>query len=361
MMASIVMLEVPKGTEVGIDLNYWNCGPNFVGLKNIQPGTHFVYWSSASQDDTSIKSCLRIGKFLAIQKPSERLFWRWDKAQETFVESAREERESVIANWKDMVARLGPVEDKGTKKWNALSKYISQSIIDKVCPDERPVFSATQLVSREYKSSRNNRESNPTDDSISEVCSSLAEAESKLPVMNESETAKLCYSQVDKVQMDGLSAKQITCSHLDHSARLKKLLEQNYPTNNLYILGEIQFSFICFLIGQNYDSFEHWKKLVSLICNSDELLTEMPKLFEVFLMVLHFQLQQIPSDFFVDILSANNFLVSVLHVLFTNVQTTRNINSVLQARCDKFQKYLTSKFGWDFMSEPVEWSPTVVQ
>ncbi|XP_075249864.1 protein AAR2 homolog [Convolutriloba macropyga] len=359
-MASIVMLEVPKGTEVGIDLNYWNCGPNFVGIKDIQKGTHFVYWSSVSQDDSSVKSCLRVGKFLVIQSVTEKILWKWDKQDETFVDCSETEKEAITTNWSDMLPRLGPVEQKNVKTWTYLSKYISKGIIDKVCPDNRPVCSATQLVPREYISTRSKRESSDNSES-DHVCSSLAEAESRLPRMSESDSAKLCYSEVEKVQTEGMSAYQITASHLDHSVRLRHLLDQNYPTNNLYILGEIQFSFICFLIGQNYDSFEHWKKLVALICNSDSLILEMPKLFDIFLIVLHFQLQQIPSDFFVDILSANNFLVSVLHVLFTNVQSTHNVDEELQARCDKFRKYLTSKFGWDFMSEPTEWSPTIVQ
>lgn len=353
------MLEVPKGTEIGIDLNYWNCGPNFIGLKGIQKGTHFVYWSAVSEDDSTSKSCLRIGRFLVIDSLSDKIFWKWDKQEETFVKCSAEETESINSNWKDMLPRLGPIEVKNCKKWSCLTKYISQGIIDKVCPDNRPVCSATQLVSRPFCSTRSDhRES--SENTSGQVCSSLSEAESKLPKMSESDASKLCYSKIDRVQTDGMSAVEITSSHLDHSVRLRNLLDHNYSTNNLYILGEVQLSFICFLIGQNYDSFEHWKSLVTLICNSDSLILEKPKLFDIFLMVLHFQVQQIPSDFFVDILSANNFLVSVLHVLFTNVQSSQNVNEDLMLRCDNFQKYLTSKFGWDFMSEPSEWSPTVV-
>ena len=28
------------------------------------------------------------------------------------------------------------------------------------------------------------------------------------------------------------------------------------------VLVELQFAFLCFLVAQNYDSFEHWKQLV---------------------------------------------------------------------------------------------------
>ena len=42
--ATLVMLDVPIGTEIGIDVNSWNSGEKFKGIKMIPPGIHFVYW-----------------------------------------------------------------------------------------------------------------------------------------------------------------------------------------------------------------------------------------------------------------------------------------------------------------------------
>ena len=42
--ANLFLLDVPRNTEVGIDLNSWNTGPNFKGIKMIPPGVHFIYW-----------------------------------------------------------------------------------------------------------------------------------------------------------------------------------------------------------------------------------------------------------------------------------------------------------------------------
>ena len=42
--ANMFLLDVPHNTEVGIDLNSWNTGPNFKGIKMIPPGIHFIYW-----------------------------------------------------------------------------------------------------------------------------------------------------------------------------------------------------------------------------------------------------------------------------------------------------------------------------
>ena len=41
---TLILLDVPEGTEVGIDYNSWNTGPRFKGIKMIPPGFHFVYY-----------------------------------------------------------------------------------------------------------------------------------------------------------------------------------------------------------------------------------------------------------------------------------------------------------------------------
>ena len=40
----LVLLDVPKGTEIGIDYQCWSVGPRFKGIKMIPPGLHFIYY-----------------------------------------------------------------------------------------------------------------------------------------------------------------------------------------------------------------------------------------------------------------------------------------------------------------------------
>ena len=42
--ATLFVLDLPEGSEFGIDFNSWNVGPNFCGMKMIPPGVHFVYY-----------------------------------------------------------------------------------------------------------------------------------------------------------------------------------------------------------------------------------------------------------------------------------------------------------------------------
>ena len=61
------------------------------------------------------------------------------------------------------------------------------------------------------------------------------------------------------------------CSHF----YMPNILYSNCLYKHIYIdyrllLGEYQFSFVCFLIGQCFDAFEHWKKLTALLCSCDD-------------------------------------------------------------------------------------------
>ncbi len=42
--ATLILLDFPVGAEFGIDMNVWNTGEKFKGVKMIPPGKHFVYW-----------------------------------------------------------------------------------------------------------------------------------------------------------------------------------------------------------------------------------------------------------------------------------------------------------------------------
>lgn len=78
--------------------------------------------------------------------------------------------------------------------------------------------------------------------------------------------------------------------------------------------AELQFAFICFLIGNVYDAFEHWKRLLNILCRSEDAVGKYKDLYINLISVLYHQLNEIPADFFVDIVSEDNFLTSTLQV-----------------------------------------------
>lgn len=42
--ATLVTLNVPSGTEFGIDLKSWNTADKFKGIKMIPPGFHYIHY-----------------------------------------------------------------------------------------------------------------------------------------------------------------------------------------------------------------------------------------------------------------------------------------------------------------------------
>lgn len=42
--AMLLFLDVPPGTEIGIDMHSWQTGEKFKGIKMIPPGLHFIYF-----------------------------------------------------------------------------------------------------------------------------------------------------------------------------------------------------------------------------------------------------------------------------------------------------------------------------
>merc|ERR1711864_16883 len=126
------------------------------------------------------------------------------------------------------------------------------------------------------------------------------------------------------------------------------------------LLAEIQFAFLCFLVGQNYDSFEQWKRLLAVMCRCDSGLVEHRQLFLDFLGDLYFQLREVPEDFFVDIVSRNNFLCSSLSTLFSNVKESKDVDEELKEKARKFERNVSKRFGWDFSKEALDDAPVVV-
>ena len=186
-------------------------------------------------------------------------------------------------------------------------------------------------------------------------------SDDKLPKMKAVEGTKIRYTKIPKQKYpDGASPAEITKFSIDSSFQLDTMLKARYAEDPCGILGEIQFAFICFLIGQNYDSFEQWKWLVHVVCSSDEALKVLPKLFIDFIGVLHFQIREIPQDFFVDIVSQNNFLTGTLQEFFSNLDS-EEVDESLRTRGLKFRQHLTEKFDWDFTSDPEDYAPVVVE
>lgn len=87
--ATLVVLDVPEGTEFGIDYFSWNVGPRFKGIKMIPSGLHCIYYSAVNKGG---QTAPRTSLFL-YTKRHDILVMRWDAVSEDVVETTTDEEE----------------------------------------------------------------------------------------------------------------------------------------------------------------------------------------------------------------------------------------------------------------------------
>lgn len=119
------------------------------------------------------------------------------------------------------------------------------------------------------------------------------------------------------------------------------------------IIGELEFCYICFLVGHSLEAFEQWKQIFSLFCSCELAITKYRKLYKLFVNLIDIQVKEIPEEFLADIVSNNNFVYVKLRNLFRSIQDS-NVDGELKMKVERFKQSLTSTFAWDFSDLNVE-------
>lgn len=121
------------------------------------------------------------------------------------------------------------------------------------------------------------------------------------------------------------------------------------------LLAELQFSYICFLLGLSYESFERWKKLFQLFCMSKDAVAQDQKLFAKFLLAVRHQLETVPEDFLVDIVENNNVVYNGLKEFFRILEISDfPLEDDLRDGSIQIKRFLDQKFGWEFNELDIE-------
>lgn len=358
--ATVVVLGVPPGTEFGLDMNSWNVGEKFMGVKMIPPGIHFVYYSAVNLAERS--TAPRTGFFHNFGR-GEMLVRRWDAKIEDIVDDVTDEDKGRMRDdIKNIDKHLGVYPYNSWKKWISLSSHISEATLSRLEPMTGKICSVADLVPDSGGEKQDDQQHGDPGDP-------------RLPAMIARPGSGIRYTNTpSKRYPDGSSPAEITQHSLDATHQLSVLLANmdrmygdqvsstmSHQDNHREVLAEIQFAFLCFLVGMNYDSFEQWKRLVVMMCSCDEGLVKYQALFMDFITVLFFQMKEVPTDFFVDIVSSSNFLSSCLNSLFSNLRNSADVDAQLKEKAKKFEANVTKRFGWDFSLDVNEDAPVVVE
>jgi A1 cistron-splicing factor AAR2 len=384
-----LFFDFPLNSEFGIDYSCWRTGENFRGVKMIPPGFHFIYFSVS---DKYGSLGLRSG-FIHHFKVQEVVAKKWNKELECIEDNpmSEDQLENFRRSKRDYDKFMGAYPYDEYKRWLSLVNNLNESLFSKLIPENGIITSEQALVGRKFSKSKElSGESSPAEKprlgeselearlvntDLLKAPKSLKEAESRLPQMESVKSSSLRFSKIPtELFPAGSSSTQITQYSIDMSYRLEQLLKIQKDELSLSeiepfnLLCELQFAFVCFLIGQVYDAFEQWKTLTCLLCNSEKLTEKYPDMYAQFIQVLYFQIKEVPEDFFTDIVTSNNFLTVNLHNLFDNIKdvssrhgSKNDVVQRLNEKCDRFKAYLQEKFGFDFEEEPDEYAPVVCE
>ncbi|NXU48426.1 AAR2 protein, partial [Turnix velox] len=246
------------------------------------------------------------------------------------------------------------------KKWVSLTSFICEAAVEKLQPESGRIcaFSEVLPVAAGRDARERAEQHRPRFDA---ECRSYAEGLARLPQMEPRAGTKIRFTELPtQMYPEGSTPEEITRHSMDLSYALEQVLSRRDGGQPLDLLAELQFAFVCFLIGNVYDAFEHWKRLLNILCRSEEAIGKYQDLYINLISVLYHQLGEIPADFFVDIISQDNFLTSTLQVFFS-FTCSAAVDGTLRKKAEKFKAHLTKKFKWDFEAEPDDCAPVVVE
>ena len=122
--ATLLLMNVPPGTQVGIGLSAYAAGPKFCGIKMIPPGMHLVNYA-AIDGAGGAASQMRGGFWLRLAARQVAVR-EWDAAAEDFVcvDGAQAKRYAGAVARHEFDARLGPYPFDVLRNWASLLRHV---------------------------------------------------------------------------------------------------------------------------------------------------------------------------------------------------------------------------------------------
>eukprot|EP01119_Soliformovum_irregulare_P000801 TRINITY_DN10592_c0_g1_i1.p1 TRINITY_DN10592_c0_g1~~TRINITY_DN10592_c0_g1_i1.p1 ORF type:complete len:236 (-),score=52.31 TRINITY_DN10592_c0_g1_i1:137-844(-) len=226
-------------------------------------------------------------------------------------------------------------------EWNSISKHITPQILDLLEPVHKQIssmYDSADDVELLKKLNLDNKFASPTPYVSSEPF----------------------YSHVPKNPPKTATPHQITQMALDKSWILHEIWKRYKDPSD--VLGEVQFAFVCFLMGQTFSGFEQWKKLIAVICSSEEIICN-PSHVSFCLSAMDCmanQFEHVPEDFFETMITGDlreeNFLTASLRG-FLEIIDDPTLDARILKNSSRFISVIEKKFP--FVTADVWDGPTI--
>uniref|UniRef100_A0A9I9DLM5 Protein AAR2 homolog n=1 Tax=Cucumis melo TaxID=3656 RepID=A0A9I9DLM5_CUCME len=360
---TILLLDVPQYTLVGIDTQMFSAGPSFKGIKMIPPGPHFLYYSSSSRDGREFSP---ITGFFVDAGPSEVIVRRWDQREERLIKVLEEEEE----RFREAIRRLefdrqlGPYNLGQYGEWKRISNHINSTTIERL----EPIGGDITVVCEPGISQSTSKSA------VEKVLEDQLKASKFATPVDSSQRRGCYYTKIPHViKQRGVHGQELTYLNLDKTLLLENLLKEYFGGSEDLLLGELQFAFVVFLMGQSLEGFLQWKSLVTLFFECTE----------AFIKVIYHQLKfglekdrsndkAGSSSILIDEswFSADSFLHHLCKDFFSLVLEAPVVDGDLLTWTRKLKELLENRLGWKFhniatdgisFDEDDEFAPVVVR
>ena len=406
--ATVLILNVPVASIIGVDHQAFHAGNKFKGIKMIPPGCHFFFFScrqtvTSGGSEPSGAGC-PVG-FFAHLHPGQVLVKIWDAFNEQLVDM----EEGEMRRFEEGVRRfefdgsLAPYDLHSYRLWLSLSSHLTPEIISDLSPAggmnisimneavlddlSEPKTEAEKELVRQLKEGRERSQASAAASNSSGMEVDGGSSNDQVGLMDRardaSESSGRCFftrglpSERLVKGVRGLSPAEVTQLNLDRSSIVLDVFGKRYgrKAGIAPALGEIQFAFIAFLLCQSLDAFMQWRTLLVnlLSCEDAALDPGHQQVFANLLGVLKSQISiSIPSDEsgggggeknrdnqdvsgmsfglpMMDELLSDSFLRTLLGRFFSMIQSnSSSIQSHLRSEAQGLKQLLRTRMGWEF-------------
>ncbi|KAB8094769.1 hypothetical protein EE612_022079, partial [Oryza sativa] len=373
--ATLLLLDVPQRTLLGVDTQVFSVGPKFKGIKMVPPGPHFLYYCSPNRHANEFAPT--VGFFLTTH-PSEVIVRKWHAQEERLIKLREEEeiRYSEAVRHFEFDSQLGPYNLDSFGDWKQLSSYLSQSVIERLEPIGGEITIA-------WESSWMDKA--PQTDMERRLMDQLKDGKFAKNAPVQSERRGCYYTTIPaSIKHSNIFGDELTALNLDKTCLLESVLAKNYQGQEDLLLGELQFAFIAFMMGQSLEAFMQWKALVSLLLSCSEApLHTRTNLFVKFIRAIYYQLkhgfqhtqdnrsgEEMGNSLFLDEawFSKDIFLYHLSKDFFAVILEATVVDGDLLSWTRKLKSLLETTFGWDLdnntvnlIDEDDEFAPVVVE
>lgn len=312
---TVLLLNLPPKTFVGLDLISFNSSPNFHGIINIPSGFHCLY--TGTDASLSIRHChwLKVNT----QSSTQRIYvFRWNHETESLdlLDHSNDTAQAAVRSIPSLQGRglvdytalqdassdlqakqsstSGPTSTTSIDAWSTISRHITTRTINRILGQTGPTVLGWTLSS---------------------ISSAPSDAESIPGLSNEEAAGVLNDNHASALNLVAINLKQTWPEDSIGRDRTEKARDRSWYLGHLVevlagaasggdlatdrqagakeLLAELQFCFVMVLVLANYSCLEQWKRILSVVFTCKAALSDVEGFFVEIVKVFRAQLGRV--------------------------------------------------------------------